>query len=50
MYNEGRFEMLRKSHPDRAAKLLELAQGDVDARWAAYSKLAGVGGNGKGKA
>ena len=50
MYKEGRFEMLRKSHPDRAAKLLELAQSDVDTRWAAYSKLAGVGGNGKGKA
>jgi pyruvate-ferredoxin/flavodoxin oxidoreductase len=50
MYKEGRFEMLRKSHPDRAAKLLELAQADVDNRWAEYSRLAGVGSNGKGKA
>jgi len=50
MYKEGRFDMLRKSHPDRAAKLLELAQGDVDARWAEYAQLAGLSGNGKGEA
>jgi pyruvate-ferredoxin/flavodoxin oxidoreductase len=48
MYKEGRFDMLRKSHPDRAAKLLDLAQGDVEQRWAEYSQLAGLGGNGKG--
>jgi pyruvate-ferredoxin/flavodoxin oxidoreductase len=50
MYKEGRFEMLRKSHPDRAAKLLELAQSDVEERWADYTRLAGLGGNGKGSA
>jgi pyruvate-ferredoxin/flavodoxin oxidoreductase len=50
MYKEGRFEMLRKSHPDRAAKLLELAQTDVESRWADYSLMAGLSGNGKGKA
>jgi pyruvate-ferredoxin/flavodoxin oxidoreductase len=50
MYKEGRFDMLRKSHPDRAAKLLELAQGDVEARWAEYAQLAGLSGNGKGEA
>jgi pyruvate-ferredoxin/flavodoxin oxidoreductase len=50
MYKEGRFEMLRKSHPDRAAKLLELAQADVEERWAEYAQLAGLGGNGKGSA
>ncbi|UCG24151.1 MAG: pyruvate:ferredoxin (flavodoxin) oxidoreductase, partial [Chloroflexota bacterium] len=50
MYKEGRFEMLRKSHPDRAAKLLELAQTDVETRWTGYTQLAGLSGNGKGKA
>ncbi|MGD8584743.1 MAG: pyruvate:ferredoxin (flavodoxin) oxidoreductase [Chloroflexota bacterium] len=50
MYKEGRFDMLRKSHPDRAAKLLELAQSDVEERWAEYSQMAGLGGNGKGSA
>ncbi|MGD2077590.1 MAG: pyruvate:ferredoxin (flavodoxin) oxidoreductase, partial [Chloroflexota bacterium] len=50
MYQEGRFDMLRKSHPDRAAKLLELAQADVETRWAEYAQLAGLNGNGKGKA
>jgi hypothetical protein len=32
--------MLTKSHPERAAKLLELAQGDVDKRWEQYSRMA----------
>jgi pyruvate-ferredoxin/flavodoxin oxidoreductase len=40
MYNEGRFNMLSQSHPDEARHLLELAQADVNARWAAYEKLA----------
>jgi pyruvate-ferredoxin/flavodoxin oxidoreductase len=40
IYREGRYRMLTKSHPERAAKLLELAQGDVDKRWEKYSKMA----------
>ena len=40
MYREGRFRMLTQSHPERAAKLLELAKGDVEARWQTYSELA----------
>jgi pyruvate-ferredoxin/flavodoxin oxidoreductase len=40
IYREGRYRMLTKSHPERAAKLLELAQGDVDKRWEQYSRMA----------
>ncbi|PID84899.1 MAG: pyruvate:ferredoxin (flavodoxin) oxidoreductase [Chloroflexi bacterium] len=40
IYREGRYRMLTKSHPERAAKLLELAQSDVDRRWEQYSKMA----------
>ena len=40
IYREGRYRMLTKSHPERAAKLLELAQGDVDKRWKQYSEMA----------
>jgi pyruvate-ferredoxin/flavodoxin oxidoreductase len=47
-YREGRYRMLTQSHPERAEKLIELAQGDVEARWAAYAQLASL--NGKGRA
>ncbi|MBK8985429.1 MAG: pyruvate:ferredoxin (flavodoxin) oxidoreductase [Chloroflexi bacterium] len=48
IYREGRYKMLTQSHPERAAKLLELAQGDVEARWEQYTQLAkGSGSNGK---
>jgi pyruvate-ferredoxin/flavodoxin oxidoreductase len=40
--SESRFAMLRRSDPERAAQLAELAQADVTARWAYYSQLAGV--------
>jgi pyruvate-ferredoxin/flavodoxin oxidoreductase len=40
MYNEGRFNMLVQSHPEDARHLLQLAQADVDTRWAGYEKLA----------
>ncbi|MFO7683040.1 MAG: pyruvate:ferredoxin (flavodoxin) oxidoreductase [Chloroflexota bacterium] len=40
IYREGRYRMLTQSHPERAAKLLELAQGDVEHRWNQYVKLA----------
>ncbi len=45
MYKEGRFRMLTKSHPERAAKLLELAKSDVADQWATYERLAGKNGN-----
>ncbi|MBE2220863.1 MAG: pyruvate:ferredoxin (flavodoxin) oxidoreductase [Anaerolineae bacterium] len=45
IYREGRYRMLTKSHPERAAKLLELAQGDVDKRWKQYSEMAQKNGN-----
>ncbi len=50
MYREGRFRMLTQSHPERAAKLLELAQKDVQVRWQQYEEMAAKvpGGNGKG--
>ncbi|MBP6469759.1 MAG: pyruvate:ferredoxin (flavodoxin) oxidoreductase [Chloroflexi bacterium] len=48
IYREGRYQMLTQSHPERAAKLLELAQGDVEARWEKYSQLAkDTSGDGK---
>lgn len=40
IYREGRYRMLTQSHPERAAKLLELAQQDADNRWEKYSQLA----------
>ena len=32
--------MLVKSNPEAAAKLLEMAQADVQKRWAMYAKMA----------
>ncbi|MDY7011509.1 MAG: pyruvate:ferredoxin (flavodoxin) oxidoreductase, partial [Planctomycetota bacterium] len=39
-YNETRYTMLTKSKPDEAARLIELAQQDVDRRWQMFQKLA----------
>jgi pyruvate-ferredoxin/flavodoxin oxidoreductase len=39
---EGRFAMLARSDPERARRLLEAAQEDVDERWRYYEQLAGV--------
>ena len=39
---EARFAMLRRSHPERAAQLLALAQADVDERWRYYAQMAGL--------
>jgi pyruvate-ferredoxin/flavodoxin oxidoreductase len=39
---EGRFAMLARSNPERAAMLMTLAQADVDERWRYYEQLAGV--------
>ena len=41
-YNEIRYKMLTLSKPAEAAALLELAQKDVDQRWAMYQSWAGT--------
>jgi pyruvate-ferredoxin/flavodoxin oxidoreductase len=38
-YNETRYKMLTKSHPEHAKKLIELAQEDVNEKWDYYSGL-----------
>ncbi len=48
LYNETRYTMLRQSHPEEAKNLLELAQGDVAARWKMYETWASMDVNGKG--
>ncbi|MCA9973276.1 MAG: pyruvate:ferredoxin (flavodoxin) oxidoreductase [Anaerolineales bacterium] len=40
IYREGRYRMLTQSHPERAAKLLALAQEDVKTRWETYANMA----------
>lgn len=40
--SEGRFAMLQNAAPERAEKLLDLAQADIDERWRLYSQLSGV--------
>ncbi len=42
IYNETRYKMLQKSHPEAAAQLLEMAQADIAKTWAKYAKLADV--------
>ena len=39
---EGRYAMLSRSDPARAAHLFSLAQKDIDERWHLYEQLAGV--------
>jgi pyruvate-ferredoxin/flavodoxin oxidoreductase len=38
--SEDRYTMLKGSSPDEAARLIELAQSDVDTRWKLYQSLA----------
>jgi pyruvate-ferredoxin/flavodoxin oxidoreductase len=40
IYREGRYRMLTHSHPETAARLLELAQADVEERWRVVERLA----------
>lgn len=49
-YREGRYRMLTQSHPERAARLLELAQADVENRWQQYEELAKKAPKGNGHA
>ncbi len=52
---ETRFNMLKKTHPDRVEFLMKLAQDDVYQRWKMYEQLSKeyepvkAGGNGEGK-
>jgi pyruvate-ferredoxin/flavodoxin oxidoreductase len=46
IYNETRYTMLAKSHPDQAKALLELAQEDVESRWKLYDYWAHMSVNG----
>lgn len=39
---EGRFAMLARSEPERAEKLLQMAQADITERWRFYEQMAGV--------
>ena len=45
-YNETRYTMLAKSHPEQAKKLLALAQEDVESRWKLYDYWAHMPVNG----
>jgi pyruvate-ferredoxin/flavodoxin oxidoreductase len=39
---EARFGVLARTHPERAERLLQLAQADVDERWRYYSQLGTI--------
>ncbi|MBZ5526747.1 MAG: pyruvate:ferredoxin (flavodoxin) oxidoreductase, partial [Acidobacteriia bacterium] len=41
-YQEARYTMLARSNPDAAARLLALAQEDVERRWRVYSNRAAL--------
>ncbi len=41
-YDQVRFKALQQTDPDTAARLLELAQQDVNLRWKLYEKLASL--------
>ncbi len=49
VYNETRYTMLAKSHPDEARELLELAEEDVRKRWKIYEHMASAPVNGSTK-
>jgi pyruvate-ferredoxin/flavodoxin oxidoreductase len=40
MYVEGRFRVLTRSHPQRAAELLLAAERDVKEQWSRYERMA----------
>jgi pyruvate-ferredoxin/flavodoxin oxidoreductase len=48
IYTEGRYKMLRQSDPAAAERLLEAAQGDVNARWQTYTQLAAAAASSNG--
>ncbi len=48
-YTETRYSMLALSDEERAEKLMEFAQEDVDERWALYKQMASIRYNGNGQ-
>jgi pyruvate-ferredoxin/flavodoxin oxidoreductase len=40
IYNENRYQMLRKSNPEAAARLLKAAQKAIQERWEQYERMA----------
>ena len=46
MYEEARYSMLARSHPDHARELLRMAQDDVERQWRVYEGRAGLTGEG----
>ncbi|HET6495086.1 MAG TPA: thiamine pyrophosphate-dependent enzyme, partial [Thermoleophilia bacterium] len=42
MANEARFAILSRTHPDRAERLFDLVQDDVNERWRYYEQLTAV--------
>ncbi len=50
IYNETRYSMLKRSHPEEAQALFELAQENVNKRWKLYEYMAAQPGDGNGDA
>ena len=48
-YEEARYTILARSKPEAAAKLLRLAQDDVDRQWYVYQNRAAMAGAGSGR-
>jgi len=46
MYEEARYSMLARSHPDHARELLRMAQDDVERQWRVYEGRAAMAGEG----
>ena len=44
IYNESRYTMLQRAHPDTAAELLKEATDDVERTWRVYSGRAAMPG------
>ena len=47
VYEEARYSMLARSHPNEARELLRLAQDDVDRQWRVYESRAAMAGEGQ---
>jgi pyruvate-ferredoxin/flavodoxin oxidoreductase len=47
MYEEARYSMLARSHPDHARELLRKAQDDVERQWRVYESRALMAGEGQ---
>jgi pyruvate-ferredoxin/flavodoxin oxidoreductase len=46
IYEEARYSMLARSHPDHARELLRMAQDDVERQWRVYESRAAMAGEG----